>query len=129
MNVKGGGISHVNDFTSDEMKLFRGGLRQVASGQNKLIYDTTAQVKNYHDKYSYERGFISHSRSPSNQYLNFHFMFGGFKKYALERHFYQNYYRRVVRNCWLPCLIAYTTGCLTMRMYDNAAYDYFYFSD
>ena len=129
MNVKGGGVAYVNDFTSDEMRLFRGGLRHTGQNPGKLIYDTTNSVRNYHDKYSYERGFVTHSRSPSNQYTNFHFMYGGFKKFALERHVYQNWYRKNIRNWWLPVTITYTLGCITMRMYENAAYDYFYFSD
>eukprot|EP01017_Pseudomicrothorax_dubius_P027031 TRINITY_DN3069_c0_g1_i1.p1 TRINITY_DN3069_c0_g1~~TRINITY_DN3069_c0_g1_i1.p1 ORF type:complete len:130 (+),score=27.26 TRINITY_DN3069_c0_g1_i1:143-532(+) len=129
MNVKGGGISYVNDFHSDEMRLFRGGLRHIPHGQGKLLYDSTNNIRNYHDKMSYERGFISHSRSPSNQRVNFHFMHGGFFKFVVQRHILQNWWRRNIRNWWLPITLGYTVGSIYMRIYDNAAYDYFYFSD
>jgi len=129
MNVRGGGIAHINDFHSDEMRIFKAGLRHVPAGQGKLTYDTTNYVRNYHDKFSYERGFITHSRSLSNQYFNFHFMYGGFKKYVIERHIYGNWYRRNIRTWWLPALLGYTVACVCMRGYDNAAYDFFYFSD
>mmetsp|Transcript_63965 Transcript_63965/g.74397 ORF Transcript_63965/g.74397 Transcript_63965/m.74397 type:complete len:130 (+) Transcript_63965:39-428(+) len=129
MNKKGGGIAYVNEFQSDEMRLFRGGLRHNGVMPSKLIKDTRDSVRNYHDKFSYERGFVQHSRSPANQYLAFHFMYGGFRTYVLQRHFYQNWYRRGIRNYWFPILFSYTLGGMTMRMYDNASYDYFYFSD
>eukprot|EP01016_Furgasonia_blochmanni_P036340 TRINITY_DN4143_c0_g1_i1.p1 TRINITY_DN4143_c0_g1~~TRINITY_DN4143_c0_g1_i1.p1 ORF type:complete len:175 (+),score=57.57 TRINITY_DN4143_c0_g1_i1:68-592(+) len=127
MNVPGGGLTHVNEFHSDEMRIFRAGLRH---SNNTIVHDDIDRsVRAYHDKMNYERGFIQHSRSPSNQYVNFHFMYGGLKKYFLQRHLYQTWYRRNIRNFWFPALFSYTLGCITMRMYDNGAYDYFYFSD
>ncbi|KAL4430517.1 hypothetical protein ABPG74_005442 [Tetrahymena malaccensis] len=130
MNVTGAGLTHVKDFHSDEMRVFRGGLRHIADKQSNLVYGSVnSSVRYYHDKMSYERGFIQHSRSPSNQFINFHFMLGGFRTYVLERFFKQVWYRRNIRNFWFPVLLSYTSGCITMRMYDNNCYDYFYFSD
>ena len=58
------------------------------------------------------KGFIQHSRSPSNQYLNFHYGYGGFKKYFLDRLLYQVVYRRNVRNWWFPGLFSYIRNFL-----------------
>ena len=90
----------------------------------------------YHDRIDYERvliiltqGCIVHSRSPSTQYFNFHFMFGGFKKYFVERWFIKHFYKKWIRLSWAPALVYYVACCYSMRQYDNAAYDFFYFSD
>ena len=89
-----------------------------------------------HDKLDYERvisiliqGAVIHSRSYANQYLNFQYMFGGFRKYVIERWWIQHQYRKFWRVAWFPLLFAYSVGCYGMRKYDNAAYNYFYFSD
>ena len=56
-------------------------------------------------------------------------MFGGPKKYIIDRYIKHHLYRRILRPMWLPFIIVYTLGCMGMRQYDNAAHDYFYFSD
>ena len=106
------------------------GLRHIPEHQGSLTYGTTNNMRNYHDKMNYERvnrikitiqnneilielidlffqGFIQHSRSTSNQHINFHFMFGGFKEYVLNRYFTQIWYRRNIRNWWFPILLSY----------------------
>mmetsp|Transcript_7441 Transcript_7441/g.1000 ORF Transcript_7441/g.1000 Transcript_7441/m.1000 type:complete len:89 (+) Transcript_7441:73-339(+) len=88
MNIKGGGISYVNDFQAEDMKVFRAGLKNVPLHQAQLMKGTKRSVREYHDKMNYERGFIQHSRSNANQYINFHFMYGGIRKYVLERFFH-----------------------------------------
>lgn len=65
MNLKGGGLTFVNDSTSDEMRMFRGGLRHIPLFAEKLRYNQSKYVINHHDTLNYERGVITHSRSPS----------------------------------------------------------------
>merc|ERR1712151_806623 len=129
MNKRGGGLTKVNDFDSDEMKLFAGGLRNTKDHSWKLIYNTTQNIRNLHDWISYERGMISHSRSPHAQYMNFHHGYGGMYKWMVNRYWKDVIWRRVIRVAWAPCLLWHTFTCVTMRQHDNAAYDYFYFSD
>lgn len=116
--------------------MFRGGIRHYPEYNEKLIYGTRDTPMAYHDKIDYERGLIIHSRSNSNQFINFHYMYGGFKTYFWDRWFMNHWYRRNLRNAWLPIVLCYlckpipnTVGAFTMRLYDNAAYDYYYFSD
>jgi hypothetical protein len=54
------------------------------------------------------KGNIVHSRSSANQYFNFHYMYGGFKKYAWDRWFMGHWYRRNLRNWWLPVVVCYS---------------------
>lgn len=75
------------------------------------------------------QGYIIHSRSPTTQYLNFHYMYGGFKKYFVDRWLIQHFYKSMVRMTWAPALICYGLGCYAMRQYDNASHDFFYFTD
>ena len=56
-------------------------------------------------------------------------MYGGFKKYFFDRWFVGHYYRRNLRMMWLPFVLSYSLGAYGMRQYDNAAYNFFYFSD
>lgn len=56
-------------------------------------------------------------------------MYGGFKKYFIDRWFVNHFYKKWIRLTWAPALIYYIAGCYAMRQYDNAAYDFFYFSD
>lgn len=61
MNVKGkifnlgGGLTYVSDFHSDEMQMFRGGLRHLPQHQNALIYNSKNSIHAFHDKLQYER--------------------------------------------------------------------------
>ncbi len=77
-----------------------------------------------------------HSRSPTNQRFNFHYMYGGFKRFFVDRYLVGSLYRNGFRAMWFPGFIMfvcklppYAVGCYGMRMYDNAAHDFFYFSD
>lgn len=56
-------------------------------------------------------------------------MYGGFKTFAIDRRLINHSYRRFWRKFWLPFAITYAIGCYGMRKYDNAAYNFFYFSD
>lgn len=56
-------------------------------------------------------------------------MYGGFRKYVIQRWWIQHFYRHSVRIFWVPFLVAYGIGCYGMRKYDTAAYNFFYFSD
>ena len=58
MNVKGGGLTYVSDFHSDEMQVFRGGLRHLPQHSGSLIKGTKDSIHAYHDKLTYERGWI-----------------------------------------------------------------------
>lgn len=86
-------------------------------------------LKDVHDNLSYERGFIIHSRSPHNQMLNFHHSYGGFYNFWVKRFIYQFWYKKVIRPLWVPAVFWFFFGWATMRGYDNAVYDYFYFFD
>merc|ERR1712224_420915 len=117
MNKRGGGLTKVNDFQSDEMKLFRGGLRNTTDHSWKLIYDTPNTVRSLHDWLSYERGMISHSRSPHTQMMEFHHSYGGLYKWVVERYWKNVLWRRVVRVAWFPVLGFHLASCLTMRQH------------
>lgn len=51
------------------------------------------------------QGCIVHSRSPSNQYFNFHYMFGGFKRWVVDRYLVGSLYRNGFRVMWFPGLL------------------------
>ena len=51
------------------------------------------------------QGCIVHSRSPSNQQLNFHYMYGGFKKFFIDRYLVGTIYRNGLRIMWMPALL------------------------
>ena len=74
------------------------------------------------------QGNIVHHRSPHNMYFNYHFLYGGFKKYFVDRYL-MGYLYKSVKVMWPLALVGYATGCYYMRKYDNACHDYFYFSD
>jgi len=56
-------------------------------------------------------------------------MYGGFKKYFVERWLIQHFYKSMVRKTWAPTVICYALGCYAMRQYDNASHDFFFFTD
>ena len=105
MNKSGSGLTHFTEYHSDEMRLFSGGLR---TGGRDLRIDAAMGDKRQHDKMSYSRGVIYHSRSPNTQYLNFHYLYGGSKRFFFDRFLYQTVYKRVVRPMWLPGLLAFS---------------------
>ena len=51
------------------------------------------------------QGAVIHSRSASNTYFNFHYMYGGFKKFFVDRYLVGSLYRNGFRVMWLPGLI------------------------
>ncbi len=105
MNKSGGGVTQYSEYHSDEMRLFGGGLRV---GGSAVKIDNHMGDKRVHDKMSYNRGTIYHSRSPNTQFLNFHFLYGGPKKFFIDRFLYQTVYKRVLRPVWLPFLLTFT---------------------
>jgi hypothetical protein len=128
MEKKGSGVTYYKTSHSDEMQIFKGGLRAPTTGQIRLELGKD-QVDNHHEILEYERGTIMHSRNPNSRMLNFHYLYGGVQKYWFQRYIYQNAYKRYIRAIWAPCLFVFTLELIGMRMYDNNAYDYFYFSD
>lgn len=128
MEKKGSGVTYYSQSHSDEMQLFKGGLRAPTSGQIRLELGKDL-VDNHHENMEYERGVIMHSRNPANKLLNFHYLYGGVQKYWFQRYLYQNTYKRFLRLVWVPSLIVFAAELIGMRMYDNNAYDYFYFSE
>lgn len=46
-----------------------------------------------------------HSRSTSNQYFNFHYMFGGFKRWVVDRYLVGSLYRNGFRIMWFPAML------------------------
>jgi len=64
--------------------------------------------------YRFSQGCVIHSRSSANQYFNFHYMFGGFKKWVVDRYLVGSLYRNGFRVMWFPALIYYV--CKNMSM-------------
>ncbi len=62
------------------------------------------------------QGCIVHSRSPTTQYMNFHLMYGGLKKYFVKRWFVNHFYKKWIRLTRAPALIYYIAGCYAMIM-------------
>ena len=108
MNKVGSGVTHINLFHNDEMKTFTGGLR---ASTNIIFENNSSKAYTHHDKLSYERGTIIHSRSPATQYMNFHYMYGGIRTFFVQRYLYQQVYKRVLRPAvpvalfWFTCKI------------------------
>ena len=63
-------------------------------------------------------------------------MYGGVKKFFVDRWLVGSIYRNGFRVMWFPGFLYFISthfynivGCYGMRLYDNAAHDFFYFSD
>jgi len=63
-------------------------------------------------------------------------MYGGFKKFFIDRYVIGHLYRNSFRVMWFPAFLYYIctklnniVECYQMRLYDNGAHDFFYFSD
>lgn len=104
MNQKYSGLSYYRDYHSDDMRFLRGGMREVSKFQF-LMERHKNDVSNHHDVFSYERGTVYHSRNPCHQKINFHYMYGGVKKFLVDRYFVNYWYKRYIRNLWGPTLI------------------------
>ena len=85
--------------------------------------------KYFYQKSSFARGYIWHHRSNATQQWLFHFMYGGFRGFILQRWVGDFAIRVWGRLIWLPVSFHFIMSCLGQREYDNNAYDYFYFSD
>ena len=105
MNKLGGGLKHYDEYKSDEMVLFGGGMR---SNNDVLVRDKLTQQYALHDKMSYSRGTVMHSRSPANQFMNFHYLYGGPKKFFFDRFFYQVLYKRIFRAAGIPLIVTFS---------------------
>ena len=79
MEKSGSGVTYFKTSKSDEMQLFKGGLRSVPYGQPRLEFGRNF-ADNHHDVLDYERGTIIHTRSPVTKLFDYHFMYGGFYK-------------------------------------------------
>ena len=78
--------------------MFRGGIRHYPEYNEKLIYGTRDTPMAYHDKIDYERGLVIHSRSNANQFVNFHYMYGGLKTYFWDRYWTTRLYHASARS-------------------------------
>ena len=85
MNKDGGGITSLNSWRSEEIRIFRGGLRNVPNGFAMLETGKGTNVHNSHDNFSYRRGTVRHARSLFTQKFAYHFMFGGYRDYIFNR--------------------------------------------
>ena len=128
MEKSGSGITYLKETHSDEMRVFRGGLKSTLMIQT-FHERNKRNAFNTHDFFRYGRGLVLHSRSRVHQYFNYHYMFGGFKKYFLTRQMKNYMWKRVYQPLFLPILLSYTIQCISMRDYDNKSYNFFYFSD
>ena len=61
------------------------------------------------------QGCVIHSRSSANQYFNFHYMFGGFKKWVVDRYIVGSLYRNGFRVMWFPALLYYVCNNTSMQ--------------
>ena len=59
----------------------------------------------------------------------FHFLYGGFGKFFVQRVAVDFGVRIWARMAFLPASFHFIGSILGQREYDNNAYDYFYFSD
>ena len=82
MNFPGSGISTITTSQSNEMRLFKGGLRHAINGADRLEAGKNSNLHDHHDKLNYERGTISRSRSVYNQFGKFQYFFGGAHNYG-----------------------------------------------
>ena len=105
MNKSGSGVVNFDEYRSDEMTIFNGGLR---SDTQKIVKDLRGDGRNHHDKISYNRGVITHSRSPATQYFNFHYMYGGVRKYFIDRFLHQVLYKRILRAAAIPAVLTFS---------------------
>ena len=55
MDLKGSGISYVSEYKSDEMRVFRGGLRHLPQYAEYQTHGSKQNLSNFHDKMNYER--------------------------------------------------------------------------
>ena len=82
-----------------------------------------------YQKKGYMRGGIWHYRSNATQQWLFHFLYGGFNKFIIQRFFVNFLFKKWLRILWFPFTVLTIGSFLGQRDYDNNAYDYFYFTD
>jgi len=121
----GGGLTHYEKGNTQYMRLaFGEGLRVP-----KTQWRAWDREKYFYQKKSYARGYIFHHRSNATQQWFFHFMYGGFQGFFVNR-VIVDYGLKVWTRIALPVGSFHFIGSvLGQREYDANAYDYFYFSD
>lgn len=55
MNAKGGGLAYVSEVKSDELRVFRGGLRNIPALSEHMQTNSKITLHSFHDKLSYDR--------------------------------------------------------------------------
>ena len=121
----GGGLQHYEKGNVSYMRLTYGeGLRVP-----KTMWAHWDREKFYYQKGSYSRGTIFHHRSNATQQWFYHFLFGGFKGFFVQRVVFDYGMRVWFRIAWVPATFHFVGSVLGQREYDANAYDYFYFSD
>lgn len=67
MNAKGGGLNYISEVKSDELRVFRGGLRHIPALSEYMQTGSKITLHSFHDKISYDRvNLKSHSRASFN---------------------------------------------------------------
>lgn len=126
-NIKGGGLHYVaylnnNTAISSPPKLNSSALvsntiaptrkdsSRILAALPTMITTTPSTTKEYHPYLI--QGCIVHSRSSSNQYFNFHYMYGGFKRWVVDRYLVGSLYRNGFRVMWFPALLFFICNFL-----------------
>ena len=118
-------MTHYEKGNMPYMRLAFGEGLRVPKTQNRA-WD---REKYFYQKSSYLRGYVLHHRSNATQQWFFHFMYGGFQGFFVNR-VAVDYGMRVWGRIVLPAATFHFIGSvLGQREYDANAYDYFYFSD
>ena len=95
----------------------------------KTMWAHWDREKYFYQKSSYCRGYIFHHRSNATQQWFYHFLFGGFRGFFVQRVVFDYGLRVWFRIVWIPATFHFVGSILGQREYDANAYDYFYFSD
>ena len=81
MNKPGSGVTYNPFIYSDEMSMFKGGLRNVSSGYGRTILNQRSDPHNSHTHFDYQRGTIYHNRSNVHKRFFFTVLDGGVQKH------------------------------------------------
>ena len=128
-DIKGGGLFTYDSNVQFNPSLVYGeGLRVPKIGA-MLELDGLAATNNQMKRKGYERGVIIHMRSNATQYINFHMLYGGFKKAVLERFILNFWWKVMIKRAFPSYAFLWTIQVISHRDYDTNAYCYFYFSD
>merc|ERR1712045_1101155 len=98
MDVKGGGLTHYEKGNTGYMRLaFGEGLRVP-----KTQWRAWDREKYYYQKSSFARGYIFHHRSNATQQWLFHWLYGGFRGFFVQRWMVDFGLRVWFRIAWFP---------------------------